>query len=222
MSIGNAFGNHEGYLKIIGNTDNKGLFCFAKLDDPRNFMADADVTKRCDFDQPLAVRAFHHWENGVCNCGSTEQPSSVTGAHWKLEELTALFCVVDAAPAGLITYIEFSDNEDFYLTQRGNVFTRTLQEQFRFIIEWKYAHEHLGNNEEVAVTATEVMNVLDMPQSIQDWILSEMPNEQVNRYLEGRTDALQRTNEPIPDLTEEFREWLLEKFRTAKNFGEHR
>jgi hypothetical protein len=222
MSIGNAFGSHEGYLKIIGNTDNKGLFCFAKLDDPRNFMADTDVTKRCDFDQPLAVRAFHRYENGVCNCGSTEPPSTVTGAHWKLEELTALFVVVDAAPAGLITYIEFSDGEDFYLTQRGNVFTRTLQEQFRFILEWKYAHEHLGNNEEVAITATEVMNVLDMPQSIQDWILSEMPNEQVNRYLEGRTDALQRTQDPIPDLTDEFRDWLLEKFKTAKNFGEHR
>jgi len=222
MSIGNAFGTHEGYLKVIGNNDNKGLFCFAKLDNPRNFLDDDAVTKRCDFDQPLALRAFHRWENGSCICGSSDMPSSLTGAHWKLEELTALFVVVDASPAGLISYIEFVDGEDFYLTQPANVFTRTLQEQFRLLIEWKYAHEHLGNNEEVAITATEILNVLDIPQSIQEWILSDVPNEQVNRYLEGRTDALQRTEDVIPDLTDEFKEWLLSKFKVAKNFGEHR
>ena len=222
MSIGNAFGTHDGYLKIIGNTDNKGLFAFAKLDDPRNFMADTDVTRRCDFDQPLALRGFHRWQNGSCNCGLTDVPSTVSGAHFDLEVLSALFVVVDAAPAGLICYFEFADDEDFYLTQRGNTFTRTLQEQFRSLLEWKYAHEHLDNNEEIAVTATEMINILDIPQSIHDWIIAEVPNEKVNRYLEGRTDALQRTEDSIPDLNDEFKEWLLGRFSIVKGFGEHR
>jgi len=222
MSIGNAYGIPDGYLKIIGNTDNKGLFAFAKLDDPRNFMADTDVTRRCDFDQPLALRGFHRWQNGSCNCGLSDVPSTVSGAHFDLDVLTALFVVVDAAPAGLICYFEFADDEDFYLTQRGNTFTRTLQEQFRSLLEWKYAHEHLDNNEEIAVTATEMINILDIPQSIHDWIIADVPNEKVNRYLEGRTDALQRTQESIPDLNDEFKEWLLGRFSIVKNFGEHR
>ena len=222
MSIGNAFGSHEGYLKVIGNTDNKGLFGFAKLDNPKNFMADTDVTRRCDFDQPLALRGFHRWENGSCNCGLTDVPSTVSGGHFDLEALTALFVVVDASPAGLICYFEFANEEDFYLTQRGNTLTRTLQEQFRFLLEWKYAHEHLDNNEEIAITATEMVNLLEIPQSIHDWIISEVPNEKVNRFLEGRTDALQRTQNQIPDLTDEFKVWLLDRFKIAKGFGEHR
>jgi hypothetical protein len=47
MSIGNAFGSHEGYLKIIGETDDKGLFLFGMFDDPKNFMpppCDAIIT----------------------------------------------------------------------------------------------------------------------------------------------------------------------------------
>ena len=222
MSIGNALGSHQGYLKIIGNTDNKGLFAFAKLDNPRNFMLDSDVTRRCDFAQPLALRGFHKLtDDGVCNCGLPDVPSTFSGAHFESEELTSLFVVVDAAPAGLICYFEFVDNEDFYLTQRGNTYTRTLQEQFRYLLEWKYAHEHLGNNEEIAITATQMCDILDIPLTIQEWILSEVPNEKVNRFLEGKTNALERTEEPIADLTEEFKEWLLDKFNTARTFGEH-
>jgi len=136
-------------------------------------------------------------------------------------EVSALFVVIDASPAGAIMYIEFVENEEKHLSQRGNALTRTLQEQFRFLIEWKYAHEHLGNNEEIAITATQMCDILDIPLTIQEWILSDVPNEQVNRFLEGRTDALQRTDDPIPDLTEEFKQWLLDKFKVAKNFGEH-
>ena len=221
MSIGNALGSHQGYLKIIGNSDNKGLFAFAKLDNPRNFMLDTDVNRRCDFDQPLALRGFHRWEYGSCNCGLPDVPSTISGAHFDLDVLTSLFVAVDAAPAGLICYFEFVGDEDFYLTQRGNTYTRTLQEQFRYLLEWKNAHEHLGNNEEIAITATQMCDILDIPLTIQEWILSEVPNEKVNRFLEGKTNALERTEKPIPDLTDEFKEWLLDKFSKAKPFGAH-
>ena len=221
MSIGESFDTVEGYLKVIGNTDNKGLFGFAKLDNPRNFMFDSDIDKRCDFEGVLALRGFHKSTDGVCNCTLFDVPNNLTGGHFTLEDLTALFVVVDATPAGLICYFEFDGDEDFYLTQRGNTFTRTLQEQFRFLLEWKYANEYLDNNEEISITATEICDILNMPTNIQEWIISEVPNEKVNRFLEGKTNALQRTDYIIPDLSEEFKEWLLEKFGTAKSFGEH-
>lgn len=223
MSIGNEFGSHEGYLKIIGNTDNKGLFITAIFSEPQSFMNPSDVTKRCDYTSRKAARGFHRFNDGVCNCGLTEEPNNLTAEHFALEDVLALFIVVDAYPVGAILYIELADdnNESFYLTQRGNTLTRTLQEQFRFLLEWKYANEHLGNNEEIAVTATQMCDILDIPLTIQEWILSEVPNEKVNRFLEGKTNALERTEELIPDLTEEFKEWLLNKFSTARNFGEH-
>ena len=223
MSIGNAFGSHEGYLKVIGNTDNKGLFITSVFSEPQDFMKVSDVTKRCDYTSDKAARGFHRWQNGVCNCGLTEEANNLTAEHFPLEDVSALFVVVDAYPVGAILYIELADDdgEDFYLTQRGNTLTRTLQEQFRLLTEWKYAHEHLGNNEEIAITATQICDILDIPPTIQEWILLEVPNEKVNRYLEGRTDALQRTEDVIPNLTVEFSEWLLDKFRTARNFGEH-
>jgi hypothetical protein len=221
MSIGNPFGDHEGYLKTINNTDNKGMFITAIFDDPKTFMTGYDFKNRCDYNSRKAAHGFHKFANGICNCGLAVEPNNLTGNHFSLEDISALFNVVDAYPAGAILYIELNNDEDFYLTQRGNTLTRTLQEQLRFLIEWKYAHEHLDNNEQIAVTATEIINLLAIPQSIQNWILSDVPNEKVNRFLEGRTDALQRTQEAIPDLTEEFKEWLLNQFKQAKNFGEH-
>ena len=221
MSIGNEFGTHEGYLKIIGDNDAKGLFLFGMFDDPKNFMPTTYATLRCDYHAPIALTGFHYWQNGVCNCGLTDKPYPRSLNHWDLDEVSALFVVIDSVPAGAIMYVEFAENEEKHLTQRGNALTRTLQEQFRFLIEWKYAHEHLGNNERIAITASNFINQIDLPISIQEWILSEVPNEQVNRFLEGKTNALERTEKPIPDLTEEFKEWLLDKFSTARNFGEH-
>jgi hypothetical protein len=220
--MSNEFGEPEGFLKVIGNTDNKGMFITAIFDEPKTFMTKYDNMKRCDYHAGKALHGFHKLtDDGVCNCGLDIEPNNLTGNHFPLEEISSLFNVVDAYPAGAILYIELYTDEDFYLTQRGNTLTRTLQEQFRFILEWKYAHEHLGNNEEIAVTAKEMCDILDIPLTIQEWILSEVPNEKVNRFLEGRTNALQRTEELIPDLTEEFKEWLMDKFYTARPFGDH-
>lgn len=224
MTIGNPFGDHEGYLKIINNTDHKGMFGFAMLDNPLNFMEPSDSDKRCDYYTTKALRGFHRFADGVCNCGLTTPPNRLTGGHFGIDELICLFPVVDAGPVGIICYFEFHSDEDeeFYLTQRGNTLTRTLQEQFRFLIEWEYAHHHLDNNEEIAICAAGMLEVLDLPITIREWILDFVPNEKVNRFLEGRTDALQRADTTnIPDLTDEFKEWLLNRFKQAKSFGEH-
>ena len=219
--MSNEFGEPEGFLKVIGNTDNKGMFITAIFDEPKIFMTKYDSMKRCDYHAGKALHGFHRFNDGVCNCGLDIEPNNLTGNHFPLEEISALFNVVDAYPAGAILYIELYTDEDFYLTQRGNTLTRTLQEQFRYLIEWKYAHEHLDNNEEIAVTAKEMCDILNIPLTIQEWILSEVPNEKVNRFLEGKTNALERTEESIPDLTDEFKEWLLDKFYTARPFGDH-
>jgi hypothetical protein len=130
----------------------------------------------------------------------------------------------------MIVYIEIEwadDNEEERKLQniqkdRATNATRTLQEQFRLLIEWEYAHKYLGNNEIIAVCATNMLELLDLPITIRQWIIDNVPNEKVNRFLEGREDAQQRAEiDTIPDLTEEFKEWLLDKFSTAKSFGEH-
>ena len=215
-------------IKIIGANDHKGFFSFVPFAKPTTFLHETDENKRCDYKAPQIARGFHHWnaETNLCSCGLSDEPNRITGGHWTLEELTALFPVLDACPAGIIVYFEAVQlagtiREQNFIGPATNV-TRTLQEMFRLLIEWKYAHKYLGNNEEMAVCATEILEVLDLPPSIRQWILDNVPNEKVNRFLEGRTDAQQRADiETIPNLTDEFKEWIVTKFRQTKSFGEH-
>ena len=232
MTSGNEFGSHEGYLKLIGKNDDKGFFAFTQFAKPETFLLEEDEDKRCDYSAPRIARGFHHWNTttNLCSCGSTDKPNRLTGGHWTFEELTALFLVVDVYPVGTIVYMELEwspereamQAQNFHKNRATNL-TRTLQEQFRLLIEWEYAHKNLGNNEEMAVCASEILEAVALPPTIRQWILDEVPNEKVNRFLEGRTDAQQRAiTGTIPDLTEEFKEWLLGKFKETKGFGEHK
>ena len=231
MTSGNEFGSHEGYLKLIGKNDDKGFFAFTQFVEPATFLDETDEDKRCDYSAPRIVRGFHHWNTttNLCSCGSTDEPSRITGSHALPSIISAIFTVIDAYPIGMIIYIEMDradepkemESQEFHIGVATNI-TRTLQEQFRLLIEWEYAHKHLGNNEEMAVCASEILEAVALPPTIRQWILDEVPNEKVNRFLEGRTDAQQRANtDTIPDLTEEFKEWLLGKFKETRGFGEH-
>jgi len=218
-------------IKIIGSNDHKGFFAFTQFAKPATFLHETDENKRCDYNAPRIARGFHHWnaETNLCSCGSPDEPNRLTGGHWTFDEMTALFPVLDAYPAGMIVYMELEwspereamEAQNFHKNRATNL-TRTLQEQFRLLIEWEYAHKYLGNDEEMAVCATEILEVLDLPPSIRQWILDNVPNEKVNRFLEGRIDAQQRADiETIPNLTDEFKEWIVTKFRQTKSFGEH-
>lgn len=231
MSIGSTFDSYESFLKLIGTNDDKGFFAFTQFVEPATFLLEEDKDKRCDYSSQRIVRGFHHWntETNLCSCGSTDEPSRVTGGHAMPGKISAIMPVIDAYPIGMIIYIEIEwadelqemEYQNFHKNVATNI-TRTLQEQFRLLIEWEYAHEHLGNNEEMAVCASEILKEIDFPLTIRQWILDNVPNEKVNRFLEGREDAQQRAEiDTIPDLTDEFKEWLLNKFSTAKNFGEH-
>ena len=232
MSIGSTFGSNESFLKLIGTNDDKGFFAFTQFVEPATFLNEEDEDKRCDYSAPKIARDFHYWDsdNNLCSCGSSEEPNHLTGGHYYQGRVSAIFPVIDAYPVGMIVYIEIEwadDNEEERKSQniekdRATNATRTLQEQFRLLIEWEYAHNNLGNNEIIAVCATKILEFLDLPLTIRQWILDNVPNEKVNRFLEGREDAQQRAEiDTIPNLTDEFKEWLLDKFSTAKNFGEH-
>ena len=232
MSIGSTFDSNESFLKLIGTNDDKGFFAFTQFVEPATFLDETDEDKRCDYSAPKIARDFHYWDsdNNLCSCGSSEEPNHLTGGHYYQGRVSAIFPVIDAYPIGMIIYIEIEwadDNEEERRSQniqkdRATNATRTLQEQFRLLIEWEYAHKYLGNNEIIAVCATNMLELLDLPITIRQWILDNVPNEKVNRFLEGREDAQQRAEiDTIPNLTDEFKEWLLDKFSTAKNFGEH-
>ena len=229
--ISNKQGTAGFFIKTIGTNDTKGFFAFTQFAKPATFLLEEDEDKRCDFDAPRIVRGFHHWnaETKLCSCGSTDEPSRITGGHAMPGRVSAIFPVIDAYPIGMIIYIEIEwadeskemEYQNFHKNVATNI-TRTLQEQFRLLIEWEYAHEHLNNNEEMAVCASGILQAVDLPTTIRQWLLNEVPNQKVNRFLEGRIDAQQRADlDTIPDLTEEFKEWLITKSKQTKSFGNH-
>jgi hypothetical protein len=66
-----------------------------------------------------------------------------------------------------------------------------------------------------------MLQVLDMPQNIRDWVISEVPPEKVARFLAGHINAQDRTTDPIPDLTQEFYDWVYNKIKQCRSFGEY-
>ena len=214
------------FYKFIGKTDNFGLFMFTKLDKPTNFMPITDRDRRCDYYASAAPRGFHLWDEvaGVCTCGRTDKPDTLTAAHFVLPDLKCLYPVLDCSPYGAILYCEFHDEDKELEQLEGvlNTYTRTLQEQLRYLAEWDYCAREFGNTEEVAVTAQGMMSVLAMPEFLYDWLITTVPPEKVGRYLAGHPNARARSSEPIPNLIIPFWDWLKEKLATSRNFGSFR
>lgn len=213
----------DSFYKVIGADDQHGLFMFAKLDKPTNFMLITDRDRRCDYYAPAAPRGFHLWDDSKneCACGRNDRPDTLTAAHFVLPDLKCLYPVIDCSPYGAILYCEFHDDDKELEQLEGalNTYTRTLQEQLRYLVEWDYCAREFGNNEEVAVTAQGMMSVLDMPPLLYDWLIDSVPPEKVGRYLAGDLNARQRTTEPIPDLLVPFWAWLKKKMVVSRNFG---
>lgn len=216
-------GTADYFYKIVNGTDHEGLFMFAKLDTPTNFMKQSDRDRRCDYYATGAARGFHLWndDTSLCSCGSSDIPDSLTAAHFQLSDLYCLFPVIEAAPYGVICYCEFHDDdlEASQLTGALNTYTRTLQEQLRLLIEWSYAHTDLDNNEETAVNAHDIVTTLDMPNDLIDWLLTEMPAERVGRYLQGNPDARSRTVQPIPNWLVHDWDYLKTLISECRGFG---
>lgn len=216
-------GTTDYFYKVVNGTDHEGVFMFAKLDRPGNFMQATDRDRRCDFYNKLAPRGFHLWDDVAkrCTCGSDQRPDSLTAAHFELSDLYCLYAVVEAAPYGVICYCEFHDDDKEVEQLEGalNTYTRTIQEQLRYMAEWHYVATNFGNTEEVALTAQAMINALEIPDDLYNWLLESVPPEKVGRYLQGHPNARARTSEPIADLTVPFWSWLRDKIDACRSFG---
>ena len=216
--------SHPGYFyRKQGVDDNRGLFCVTKFDViPKQFLDNGDYI-RCDAGYP-GPRSFHYWDGTECSCGLSTPPDPSTGHHIvHLDNVRASLPVIDAYPYGAIIYIELhpEELEDQLILEPHH--TRTLQELLRYLIEWDWAYTELNSIEEIAVISNGIVNTLNIPSSIKDWVIANVPEEKLGRFLKGETNARERTTKQIPDLTEELDEWLyskISKCRTYQEFGE--
>jgi len=184
------------------------------------------MDQRCDSYKTLGPTGFHKWDstNNLCSCGLTEMPDPKVGNHSViLDQLKCLYPVIEASPFGIIIYFEFRDDETELRASKQHFSTcaHSIQELFRLMLEWEFAATTLGSTEDVAVTSANMLQVLDMPQNIRDWVISEVPPEKVARFLAGNTNAQDRTTDPIPDLTQEFYDWVYNKITQCRSFGEY-
>lgn len=226
MSEQILIGQPKFFLKKIGVTDKEGLFGIAKFDDPGVFMPNNVMDQRCDSYTKRGPTGFHKWDSStnLCSCGSTEMPDPKVGNHSViLDQLKSLFPIMEAVPYGLIIYFEFRNEETELQASKQHFSTcaRSIQELFRLMLEWEFAATTLGSTEDVAITSKNMLQVLDMPQNIREWIITEVPPEKVARYLAGDTNAQERTTDPIPDLSQEFYDWAHNKIQQCRSFGEY-
>lgn len=182
---------------------------------------------RCD-SASYGPYGYHRWDEdlGICNCGRTDQPDPSFGHHEiVLANIDFVSVVVDALPHGYILYFELKneDDEDICLRQRHSDCAKTLQEIFKLMLEWDFAYTELGNRELVAESCHGMIEVLDIPLEIKEWLLSDIPDEKVAKFLKGIANA----NEPcdpseISDLTSVFNTWLCDKIVSSRPIGSYR
>jgi len=214
-----------GYLaKQIGLTDSFGFFEFIKAVYDERFYEEEwepgqtdGIRARCDASAPRLIPMptdFHVWdyENEVClACGSTDKPYGTTQSHVASLNNSKILRIPVHSRFGFITYIEINDLE---LEKQAFVdpqnCARTLQELFRLMLEWEWAYLELGNNEEIARVAHELLDDLDMPAGVREWVWSNVPESRVFRYLRGDVSARDRADiTEIPPMSSEFEDWCL-------------
>jgi len=211
--------------KIVGDTDDVGIFGIAQHVTLGGVQVLDGETIRCDANSRKGPHGFHSWTGSQCSCGSTEPPYPLTGHHYAaFGKITAIFPVIEALPYGHIMYFEMVDPEDEVKTiqEQHTDSSRTLQEVFRLLLEWDYAYTELGNRERIAEVSHGMVEVLQIPESIKTWLLTELPMEKVSRFLSGVENAQERADvSEIPPLSDEFSEWLYDKISTTRSIGEY-
>ena len=208
------------FYRKQGVNDTKGLFCVTKFDDIPKQLLDNGSYIRCDAGHP-GPRSFHSWNGALCACGLSTPPDEITGHHVvKVDDVYTSFPVIDAYPYGAIVYIELTtpELEEKLILEPHHA--RTFQEILRYLIEWDWAHTELNSTEEIAIVSNGIVNILNIPTSIKNWVIDNVPEEKLGRFLKGETNARERTTKHIPDLTTELDEWLYYKLSACKAFGE--
>lgn len=211
--------------KIPGINDVPGFFAIAQHIEISEIQVETDdsLYLRCDSNSIKGPQGFHKWLGDNCTCGSTDRPHGLTGHHHvRFDNMVAIFPIIEAVPYGHIMYFELDNQEDEIATIEGfhTEHARTLQEIFRLLLEWDYAYTNLNNREPVAVVSHGIVNVLEIPDSIQTWIINNIPAEKVGRYLNGDENARSRVDPlTIPPISDEFSEWLFEKISKTRAIG---
>jgi len=210
------------FYRKIGLNDTHGVFSIARMAVPAQ-MGRENGMRRCDGRRKVGP-LFHHTydiENGLCSCGSSEEPSSLTGHHIiRFGNIAALYPVIEVPNYGVILYYELDNasDEDLSVMAHHSESSRTLQELFRLMLEWKSAFVG-GVAESLAETCYNMWNALDVPEQVENWLTNDMPPEKVNRYLEGDPQARIRNPLLIPDIPDFFSEWLYNQIISCNGIG---
>jgi len=214
--------------KLTHNTDDIGFFGIAQhlsiKEIEVNTVINAVDYLRCDATSRTGPHGLHEWDevNNICNCGKSVKPHGLTGNHHiRFDNLAAIYPVIEAVPHGHIMYFELLTTEDELsaLNEPHSDCARTLQEVFRLLLEWDWAYTELGNREKPAIVSHGIVETLEIPDSIKDWILNNIPDEKVARFIKGIENAQDRTSDVVPLLTDEFSEWLHSKISTTRSIG---
>jgi hypothetical protein len=203
--------------KIIGETDNIGLFCLTRAD------VVLEESGRCN---PLTTgpASFHVWdeESNLCSCGLDKQPDIFTGDHFvDIQMIDGYHVLIEGMPYGFIVYVELIADvlEDQMALMPYHC--RTLQEMFRYLVEWSWAYTDLGSQEEVARVAHGMLISMNFPDEMRQWIIDSVPFEKLGRFLRGDLNANERTIEEIPPLRDDIDEWLHDKIVACRSLGEY-
>jgi hypothetical protein len=218
--------NGVGYLaKKIGLTDQFGFFAFIDAvydkrfyEEPYPENTNEGITRRCDSSAPRQMPMpvdFHEWdyEKEICTaCGSKNKPYGTTNSHVASLNNCKILRMPVQSTHGFITYIEINDSilEEQAFVDPQNC-ARTLQELFRLMLEWEWAHDHLGNRERIAVVAKNMIQELDMPEDVRNWLWNELPSMRLAKFILGESEPRSRADlSLIPDMSESFEAWCLQ------------
>lgn len=222
------------YHKPVGGTDQVGFFAISGVRPiPPNSRDTTGEMQRCDSASHESVVSygpygFHRWDDQSqqCSCGRTDAPDPQMGHHQiALRALSRVAAVMEALPYGYVLYFEMHDPalEEECVRMSHSDCARTLQELMRLMVEWDFAYTDLGSDELIAETCHGMLEAWQMPASIRTFLLSDMPDEKVARFLRGDLDAQTRAPlETIPDMTPELSDWLEQVITRSRPIGGYR
>jgi hypothetical protein len=85
---------------------------------------------------------------------------------------------------------------------------RTLQELFKSMLEWEWCYLNLDPEDIHAKLAYEMLQEMEMPESIREWLWTELPDMHLAKFLKGDTSARTRPDTAlIPDMHTDFESW---------------
>ena len=206
--------------KIIGQTDSVGFFSFC----PAASRQSTALADRCDDGLRWGPVSFHQQVDGVCNCGNVDIDASTADTcsigYASLTSMSYSIPILSEPPIGYMGYQECSDPliDELFCRQHWNCNARTLQELFKLMYEWSDFHTLLGDNAPISTVAHDLLVILEVPQEVEDWVRTQMPDGPVVRFLNDDPAARDRPSN-IPDMPDSFSRWLWYRLDEIFSYG---